>query len=200
MGEIGDWQSAGLVVGNWQSVGLVVGNWQSVDRAILNLGAISRQPPRIPSSAFAPSVGSFFRQGLKLFSIFEASVFNHQYSISELFFLSSSFNLRPLMLWIPPEGPVAPSVFIPDARMISISSNLSHKSMSEAHWFGKSTEMSTSQPKRRDVILDFVDIVFSHTFILRYPLLLHMKKNQFQGFVKPLIQSMNPILPDHVLY
>ena len=63
MGEIGDWQSAGLVVGNWQSV----------DRAILNLGAISRQPPRIPSSAFAPSVGSFFRQGLKLFTIFEAS-------------------------------------------------------------------------------------------------------------------------------
>ena len=104
------------------------------------------------------------------------------------------------MLWIPPEGPVAPSVFIPDARMISISSNLSHKSMSEAHWFEKSTEMSTSQPKRRDVILDFVDIVFSHTFILCYPLLLHMKKNQFQGFVKPRFQSMNPILPDHVLY
>ena len=139
LGEIGDWQSAGLVVGNWQSVGLVVGNCQSVDRAILNLGAISRQPPRIPSSAFAPSVGSFFRQGLKLFSIFEASVFNHQYSISELFFLPFSFNLRLLMLWIPPEGPVAPSVFIPDARMISISSNLSHKSMSEAHSFGIKT-------------------------------------------------------------
>ena len=104
------------------------------------------------------------------------------------------------MIWIPPEGPVAPSVFIPDARMISISSNLIHRSTSEAHSFEKSTEMSTSQPKRRDVILDFVDIVFSHTFILRYPLLLHMKKNQFQGFVKPLIQSMNRILPDHVLY
>ena len=129
LGEIGDWQSVGLVVGNWQSVG----------RALLTLGAISRQPPRIPSSAFAPSVGSFFRQGLKLFSIFEASVFNHQYSISELFFLSSSFNLRPLKQWIPPEGPVAPSVFIPDARMISISSNLNQRSTSEAHSFGKKT-------------------------------------------------------------
>ena len=76
-----------------------------------------------------------------------------------------------------PAGPLAFSVFIPDARIISISSNLSVVIKIRMRMIMKMMRMimkkkEEDSPEGGDIILDLVDIILRHPLVLSLSLLL----------------------------
>ena len=67
-----------------------------------------------------------------------------------------------------PDGPVALFVFIPEARMISISSNLQEAGID----FWNFSFLTCLLPEGRNVVLYLVDIVLGNSLILRFSLFL----------------------------